>query len=102
VDLAGSERSLSSALGAAPFQALICSIQGLLTLLASVASCFSLSFFLVWILQSSVGWVVLKKCSFIVPSLYYVSIIAAEIVLLLDLNWIWVFCSQAKNLRCRR
>jgi hypothetical protein len=79
VDLAGSERSLSSALDAAPFQALICSIQGLLALLASVASCFSLSFFLVWILQSSVGWVVLKKCSFIVPSLYYVSNIAAEI-----------------------
>jgi hypothetical protein len=48
-------------------------------LLASAASCFSLSFFLVWILQSSVGWAVLKKCSFIVPSLYYVSIIAAEI-----------------------
>jgi hypothetical protein len=48
-------------------------------LLASVASCFSLTFFLVWIFQSSVGWVVLKKCSFIAPSLYYVSIIAAEI-----------------------
>jgi hypothetical protein len=48
-------------------------------LLASVASSFSLSFFLVWILQSSVGWVVLKKCWFIVPSPYYVSIIAGEI-----------------------
>ncbi len=61
MDLAGSERSLSSALDAAPFQALICSIQGLLALLASVASCFSLSFFLVWIPNLLLGGLSLKS-----------------------------------------